>query len=138
MLAPKRVKHRKFQRGKKRGKSVAGSYVPFVEFGIKAMGVGTVSAQQIEACRVLVARRLKKGGKLWIRIFPDKSITKKPQETRMGKGKGDVDKWVATIRRGRIVFELGGIPESLARGLFRQIAYKLAFRTKFVKRGHVS
>lgn len=138
MLAPKRVKFRKYQRGRMKGKSVAGSYVAFGEYGLKAMGCGWVSAQQIEAARVLVARKLKKGGKLWIRIFPDKSITKHPQESRMGKGKGDVDKWVAVIRRGRILFELGGIPEALARSLFRQIAYKISFKTKFVKRGHAS
>ena len=133
-LFPKRVKYRKHQRGTMKGLSCAGSKVSFGEFGLKALGCGWMTAQQIEACRVLIARQLKKGGKLWIRVFPDKSVSKKPQETRMGKGKGEVDKWVAVVRRGRVLFELAGVPENLAKSLFRQISYKLPFKTKFVKR----
>ncbi len=133
-LMPKRVKFRKYQRGRRKGISSGGNYVAFGEYGLKALGCGWMSAQQIEACRVLVARKFKRGGRLWIRVFPDKSITKKPQETRMGKGKGDIDRWVAVIRRGRVLFELGGIPETMAKAVFKEIAYKLPFKTKFVKR----
>jgi len=133
-LMPKRVKYRKYQRGTMKGVSLAGNRVSFGEFGLKALGCGWLTANQIETCRVLIARKLRKGGKLWIRVFPDKSVTKKPAESRMGKGKGEVDHWVAVVRRGRILFELGGVPESLARQLFKQLAYKLPFKTKFVKR----
>jgi large subunit ribosomal protein L16 len=134
MLLPKRVKYRKYQRGKLRGKAFNGSTVSFGEFGIKALGSGYVRNTIIETCRVIITRRLRRGGKLWIRIFPDKSVTKKPAETRMGKGKGELDGWVAPIRPGRVLFELGGLPEDYARETFRLIAYKLPFKTMFVTR----
>lgn len=134
MLIPKRVKYRKTQRGKRKGLAVAGSTVAFGEYGIKALGVGWFKNTQIETARVILTRRLKRGGKLWIRVFPDKPITKKPAESRQGKGKGEVESWVAVIRRGRVLFELGGIPEDYARASFRLIAYKLPFKTMFVTR----
>ncbi len=134
MLLPKRVKYRKAQKGKIRGLSVAGSSVSFGEFGIKAIEGGKLKNNVIETCRVILSRRLRRGGKLWIRVFPDKPITKKPAETRMGKGKGEPEGWMAPIRRGKVIFELGGIPEDYARESFRLIAYKLSFRTTFVTR----
>lgn len=134
MLIPKRVKYRKTQRGKRKGLAVAGSTVAFGEYGIKALGVGWFKNTQIETARVILTRRLRRGGKLWIRVFPDKPVTKKPAESRQGKGKGEVESWVAVIRRGRVLFELGGIPEDYARASFRLIAYKLPFKTMFVTR----
>ncbi len=134
MFIPKRVKYRKTQRGRRKGLAVAGSYVAFGEYGLKALGCGWLKNTQIETARVILTRRLRRGGKLWIRVFPDKPVTKKPAETRMGKGKGDVNTWVAVIRRGQIIFELGGIPEDYARECFRLVAYKLPFKTKFVTR----
>lgn len=134
MLIPKRVKYRKTQRGRRKGLAVAGSTVAFGEYGIKALGVGWLKNTQIETARVILTRRLRRGGKLWIRVFPDKPITKKPAESRQGKGKGEVESWVAVIRRGRVLFELGGIPEDYARASFRLIAYKLPFKTMFVTR----
>ena len=136
VLMPKRVKYRKLQKGMRRGIATTGSTLAFGEFGLKILENGWIKNTQIEAVRVLVARQLHKGGKLWIRIFPDKSITKKPAEVRMGKGKGDLDHWVAVVKRGRILFELGGIPESYARRCFRMAAYKLPMRVKFVVRTH--
>ncbi|MBU1999253.1 MAG: 50S ribosomal protein L16 [Candidatus Omnitrophota bacterium] len=135
-MMPKRVKYRKLQKGLRRGIACRGSDVSFGEFGLKSLANGWFKNNQIEACRVVLARQLHKGGKLWIRCFPDKSITKKPAEVRMGKGKGDLDHWVAVIKRGRILFELGGIPEEYARRCFRMIAYKIPLRTKFVTRIH--
>lgn len=134
MLFPKRVKYRKSQRGKRRGLAVSGSSVSFGEYGIKALESGWLKNTQLETARVILTRRLRRGGKLWIRVFPDKPITKKPAETRMGKGKGDVDSWVAVIRRGTMLFEMGGIPEDYARASFRLIAYKFPFKTMFVTR----
>ena len=134
MLLPKRVKYRKAQKGKIRGLSVAGSSVSFGEFGIKAIEGGKLKNNVIETCRVILSRRLRRGGKLWIRVFPDKPINKKPAETRLGKGKGEPEGWMAPIRRGKVIFELGGIPEDYARESFRLIAYKLSFRTTFVTR----
>ncbi len=134
MLLPKRVKYRKPQRGRRKGLAVAGSTVAFGEYGIKALGCGYLSNTQIETARVIMTRRLRRGGKVWIRIFPDKAITKHPTESRMGKGKGEVDKWVAVIRRGTLLFELGGIPEEYARETFKLIAYKFPFKTRFVTR----
>jgi large subunit ribosomal protein L16 len=131
---PKRVKYRKLQKSTRRGIATTGADLAFGEFGLKTLENGWLKNVQIEAVRVILARQLHKGGKLWIRIFPDKSITKKPAEVRMGKGKGDLDHWVAVIKRGRIIFELGGIPEEYARQCFRLAAYKLPFRTKFVTR----
>lgn len=135
-LMPKRVKYRKLQKGQRRGIAGRGSELAFGEFGLKVLVNGWFKNNQIEACRVVLARQLHKGGRLWIRVFPDKSITKKPAEVRMGKGKGDIDHWVCVIKRGRILFELSGIPEEYARRCFRLIAYKLPFRTKFVTRVH--
>lgn len=133
-LMPRRVKYRKFQRGKNRGIAVKGSDLSFGEFGLKALDNAIIKNTQIEAVRVLLARQLRGSGKVWIRIFPHKSVTKKPAETRMGKGKGDLAFWVAQVRRGAILFELGGIPEALARTAMRLVAFKLPVRTKFVTR----
>jgi large subunit ribosomal protein L16 len=133
-LMPRRVKYRKFQRGKNRGIAVRGSKLSFGEFGLKALQNATIKNNQIEAVRVLLARQLRGSGKVWIRIFPHKSVTKKPAETRMGKGKGDLAYWVAQVKRGAILFELGGIPESIARTAFRLSAFKLPLRTKFITR----
>lgn len=134
MLIPKRVKYRKVQRGRRKGLAVAGSTVAFGEYGIKALGPAWLKNTQIETVRIILTRRLRRGGKLWIRVFPDKPITKKPAECRQGKGKGEVEGWVAVIRRGRVLFELGGIPEDYARASFRSVAYKLPFKTTFVTR----
>jgi len=136
VMMPKRVKYRKLQKGKCRGVATTGFSLSFGEFGLKSLENGWLKNTQIEAARVILARQLHKGGKLWIRAFPDKSITKKPAEVRMGKGKGEIDHWVAVIKRGRILFELGGVPEEYARQCFRLAAYKLPFRTKFVTRTH--
>lgn len=133
-LMPKRVKYRKFQRGKNRGIAVKGSSLCFGEFGLKALNNSAIKNTQIEAVRVLLARQLRGSGKVWIRIFPHKSVTKKPAETRMGKGKGDLAYWVAMVKRGAILFELGGIPEGLARTALRLAAFKLPLRTKFITR----
>ncbi len=136
VMMPKRVKYRKSQKGQRRGVAIAGSELAFGEFGLKAINNGWLKNNHIEAVRVILARQLHRGGKLWIRVFTDKSITKKPQEVRMGKGKGDVDHWVAVVKRGRILFELGGVPEEYARQCFRLAAYKLPIKTKFVTRTH--
>ena len=136
VLMPKRVKYRKLQKGTRRGVATTGVDLAFGEFGLKVLENGWIKNNQIEAARVILARQLHKGGKLWIRIFPDKSITKKPQEVRMGKGKGELDHWVAVVKRGRILFELGGIPEAYAKRCFSLIAYKLPLRTKFITRVH--
>jgi large subunit ribosomal protein L16 len=134
MFFPKRVKYRKAQRGRRKGLAVSGSTVCFGEYGIKAVEPGWLKNTQLETARVILSRRLRRGGKLWIRVFPDKPITKKPAESRMGKGKGEVEGWVAVIRRGQILFELGGVPEDYARESFRLVAYKLPFKTIFVTR----
>jgi large subunit ribosomal protein L16 len=134
VLMPKRVKYRKLLKGTRRGIATRGSTLVFGEFGLKALQNGWIKNNQIEACRIVLARQLNKGGKLWIRLFPDKSITKKPAEVRMGKGKGDIDHWVAVVKRGKILFELGGVPAEYARICFRLIAYKLPIKTKFVTR----
>ncbi|MFH1269589.1 MAG: 50S ribosomal protein L16 [Candidatus Omnitrophota bacterium] len=136
VLMPKRVKYRKLQRGTKRGVATSGSELAFGEFGLKTLENGWLKNTQIEAVRVILARQLHRGGKLWIRVFPDKSITKKPAEVRMGKGKGELDHWVAVVKRGRILFELGALQEEFARRCFRLAAYKLPFKTKFVTRTH--
>ncbi|MFH1888840.1 MAG: 50S ribosomal protein L16 [Candidatus Omnitrophota bacterium] len=133
---PKRVKYRKLQRGTKRGVATSGAELAFGEFGLKTLENGWLKNTQIEAVRVILARQLHRGGKLWIRVFPDKSITKKPAEVRMGKGKGDLDHWVAVVKRGRVLFELGGVPEEYARRCFRLAAYKLPFKVKFITRMH--
>ena len=136
VMMPKRVKYRKLQKGNRRGIATTGAELAFGEFGLKVLENGWIKNTQIEAVRVILARQLHKGGKLWIRIFPDKSITKKPAEVRMGKGKGDLDHWVAVVKRGKIFFELGGIPEEYARHCFHIVAYKLPLRTRFVTRTH--
>jgi large subunit ribosomal protein L16 len=135
-LMPKRVKYRKLQRGTRRGIATCGSDLAFGEFGLKSLANGWLKNTQIEAVRVILARQLHKGGKLWIRAFPDHSITKKPAEVRMGKGKGELDHWVAVVKRGKVLFELGGVPEEYARRCFRLCAYKLPFQTKFISRTH--
>ena len=134
MLAPDRVKWRKQQKGKMRGVSKGGAFVSFGEFGLQAMSCGFVTARQIEAARTAISRHVKRGGKLYVRIFPDKPISKKPAETRMGKGKPAPSHYVAVIKPGKILFEMGGIPEEMARAALRLCAHKLPFRTKFVKR----
>jgi large subunit ribosomal protein L16 len=134
MLMPKRVRYRKQQRGRMKGKAFSGAEVQFGEFGLKALDPAWVSNKQIEAARVAITRKIKRGGKIWIRIFPDKPVTVKPAETRMGKGKGNPEFWVAVIKPGRILFELEGIPEQLARDAFKLGASKLPIRTKFVLR----
>jgi len=134
MLMPKRVKYRKQQRGRMRGKAYSGADVQFGEFGLKALEPAWVSNKQIEAARVAITRKIKRGGKIWIRIFPDKPVTVKPAETRMGKGKGNPEFWVAVIKPGRVLFELQGIPEQLARDAFKLGASKLPVRTRFVLR----
>ncbi|MCM8795076.1 MAG: 50S ribosomal protein L16 [Candidatus Omnitrophica bacterium] len=136
MMMPKRVKYRKLQKGTRRGIATCTAEVSFGEFGLKALENGWLKNNQIEAVRVILARHLHKGGKLWMRIFPHKSVTKKPAEVRMGKGKGELDHWVAVIKRGQILFELGGVPEEYARRCFRLCAYKLPLKTKFVSRIH--
>lgn len=134
MLMPKRVKYRKSQRGNSRGLAVRGSRLTFGEFGLKALENGLIKSNQIEAARVTVARKLRGTGKFWIKAFPHKPVTKKPAETRQGKGKGDLAGWVAVTRRGAIIFELGGIPEDFAKQIFRVIAFKLPIRTRFITR----
>lgn len=131
---PKRVKYRKQHRGKRRGVATTGDYVCFGEFGLKALENAWLRNTQIEAVRVILTRQLQGGGKLWIRAFPDKSVTKKPAETRMGGGKGELDHWVCSVKRGKVLFELGGVPEDFAKSAFRLAAYKLPIKTKFVTR----
>jgi len=133
-LMPKRVKHRKVQRGSRKGKAKSGANLSFGEYGIKAMGRGWIKSTQIEACRVAINRRMKRRGRLWIRIFPDKPITQKPIEVRMGKGKGNPEYWVAVIRPGMMLFEVGGVSEQIARQALRLADAKLGIRTKFITR----
>jgi large subunit ribosomal protein L16 len=134
MLMPKRVKYRKTQRGRMRGKAQRGSSLAFGDYGLKALEPAWVTDRQIEAARVSLTRSVKRGGKIWIRIFPDKPVTKKPAETRMGKGKGTPEFWVAVVKPGRILYEMEGVPEAMARDAFRLAAQKLPIATKFVSR----
>ncbi len=134
MLMPKKVKYRKQQKGKMRGKAWVGSSVSFGDFGLKALECGYITDRQIEAGRIAITRYLKRSGRVWIRMFPDKPVTKKPQETRMGKGKGAPDHWVVVVRPGKILYEMEGVPEKDAREAFRLAAHKLAVKTKFVRR----
>ena len=134
MLMPKRVKYRKAQRGRMKGKAQRGASLSFGEYGLKALEPGWVTNRQIEAARVALTRSLKRGGKVWIRVFPDKPVTKKPAETRMGKGKGNPEEWVAVVKPGRILYEMQGVPESDAREAFRTAAQKIGIATKFVMR----
>lgn len=134
MLMPKKVKYRKQQRGRRKGKAWRGSTIAFGEFGLKAQGAAWVSGRQIEAARIAMTRFVKRGGKIWIRVFPDKPITKKPAETRMGKGKGAPEDWVCVVRPGKILFEMEGVPQEKAAEAMRLAAMKLPVRTKFVVR----
>lgn len=134
MLMPKRVKHRKQQRGRRAGMTKGAALVDFGEFGLKAIATGWITARQIEAARIAMTRSLRRGGKIWIRVFPDKPVTKKPAEVRMGKGKGAPEEWVAVVKRGRILFEIEGVPEDLAREAVRLARHKLPLATKFVSR----
>ena len=134
MLAPKRVKHRKVQKGRMRGLSRRGSEVSFGDFGLQAVSCGFITSRQIEAARIAMTRYVKRGGKVWIRVFPDKPISKKPAETRMGKGKGAPDHWVAVVKPGRMLYELDGVPEDVAREAFRLAGHKLPIGTRFVRR----
>lgn len=134
MLMPKRVKWRKQMRGRMRGKALRGADVTFGEFGLQALEPGWVSARQIEAARRAIVRSMRRRGKLWIRIFPDKPYTHKPPETRMGKGKGNVEYWVAVVRPGRIMFEVGGLPADIASEALHQASYKFSIKTKVVGR----
>ena len=137
MLMPKKVKYRKQQRGRMAGKAWRGSSLAFGDYGLKAMECGWVTDRQIEAARVAMTRSIKRGGKVWIRLFPDKPITKKPAETRMGKGKGAPEQWVAVIRPGKILFEMEGVGREVATQAMRLAAAKIAIPTKLVSRDHV-
>jgi large subunit ribosomal protein L16 len=134
MLMPRKVKRRKVQRGRMSGKATRGSTVNFGEYGIQALEPGWISARQIEAARIAMTRHVKRGGKVWIRIFPDKPVTAKPAETRMGSGKGNPEFWVAVVKPGRILFELGGVNEALGRAAMERAIQKLPIKAKFVIR----
>ncbi len=134
MLVPKRVKHRKVQKGRRRGLSFQGSELKFGEFAMKAQECAWMTNRQIEAARIAISRHLKRAGKLWVTIFPDKPLTVKPAETRMGKGKGSPEHWVAVVKPGRILFEIDGVAEDLAKEAIRLAQHKLPFKTKFAKR----
>jgi large subunit ribosomal protein L16 len=135
MLMPKKVKYRKQHRGRMRGKAYRGSSVNFGQYGLQALEPGWITDRQIEAARVTMTRKIKRAGRVWIRIFPDKPVTSKPAETRMGKGKGAPEHWVAVVKPGRIMYEMEGVPEELAREAFRLAAHKLPIKTRFVERG---
>ena len=134
MLSPKKVKYRKQMKGNLKGTAQSGSDVSFGDFGMQIVESGHISARQIEAARMAITRHVKRAGKLWIRVFPDKPITKKPLETRMGHGKGAVEGWVAVVLRGRVIYELGGIPEDVAREAFRLAAHKLPLEARVITR----
>ena len=134
MLAPKRVKHRKVMKGRRRGQATRGNFIAFGDYGLEATECGWITAQQIEAARIAITRHVKRGGKVWIRVFPDKPFTKKPAETRMGKGKGAPEQWVCVVRPGRVLFEMEGINETEARAAMRLAAAKLPIKTKFATR----
>ncbi len=133
-VIPRRVKYRKSQRGKNRGIATRGSFLIFGEYGLKALENGIIRSNHIEAARIVVARKSRGAGKLWIKIFPHKPVTKKPAETRQGKGKGDLDHWVALVKRGKVLFEMSGVPEEFAKQIFRLVAFKLPIKTKFITR----
>ena len=137
MLAPRKIKHRKIQKGRRRGMASTGDYVAFGTYGLKAMEAGWITSRQIEAARITISRRVRKVGRMWIRIFPDKSITKKPAETRMGKGKGAPEYWVAVVKPGRILFEIDGLNQEEADEAFRLCSHKLPIKTKAVSRREV-
>lgn len=136
MLQPRRVKHRKQHRGKMRGEATTGNFVAFGEFGLQSLERAWVDSRQIEAARRAITRYVRRGGKVWIRIFPDKPVTSKPLETRMGGGKGNVDHWVAVVKPGRIMFEIAGVREDVAREAFRLASHKLPVSTRFIAREH--
>lgn len=137
MLIPKRVKHRKQHRGKMRGQAKGGTQVAFGEYGLQALEASWITNRQIESARIAMTRYIKRGGKVWIKIFPDKPITQKPLEVRMGSGKGSVEKWVAIVKPGKVMFELAGVPEETAREAMRLAMHKLPVKCKFVKREEV-
>ena len=134
MLMPKKVKHRKQQRGRMTGKAKGGTTVAFGDYGIQAQEPGWITARQIEAARIAMTRHVKRGGKVWIRVFPDKPVTEKPAETRMGAGKGNPEHWVAVVRPGRIMFELSGVPEDLAKAAMERAIQKLPIKARFIVR----
>ncbi|MFN3534669.1 MAG: 50S ribosomal protein L16 [Desulfatiglandales bacterium] len=135
MLAPTKVKYRKQQKGRMKGAATRGNTVAFGEYGLQALECGWLTSKQIEAARITISRHVRRGGKIWIRIFPDKPISKKPAETRMGKGKGAPEAWVCVIRPGRILYELEGVPKEVAMEAFRLAGHKLPIKTRFVSRG---
>jgi large subunit ribosomal protein L16 len=135
MLSPKKVKFRKVQRGRMRGLSSGGCKLNFGEFGLQAVECGRISARQIEAARIAMTRHVKRGGKMWIRIFPDKPVTKKPAEVRMGKGKGAPEGWVAVIKPGRVLYEMEGVSRDMAKEALRLASHKLSVKTRFIERG---
>jgi large subunit ribosomal protein L16 len=137
MLSPKKVKYRKQQRGRMKGSSRRGSSLNFGEFGLQAIECGYISSRQIEAARIAMTRRVKRGGRMWIRIFPDKPVTKKPAEVRMGKGKGAPEGWVAVVRPGKILYEIEGVSRDLAKEALRLASHKLSVKTKFVERSSI-
>ena len=137
MLMPKKVKFRRVHRGRRKGKATRGTTVTFGEYGLQALEAGWITSTQIEAARIAMTRHIKRGGKVWIKIFPDKPVTKKPAETRMGSGKGAPEYWVAVVKPGRVMFEIGGVPEELAREAIRLAAHKLPVKSKFVMREEV-
>jgi large subunit ribosomal protein L16 len=134
MLQPKKVKHRKIQKGRLRGKALRGNKLSFGDYGLQATTTGFVTARQIEAARIAMTRHVKRGGKVWIRLFPDKPISRKPAETRMGKGKGNPESWVAPVKRGRMLYEMEGVDVTVAKEALRLAAHKLPIRTRFVSR----
>ena len=138
MLLPRKTKFRKVQRGRRRGTAKGQTTVQFGDFGLKALDNGWVTNRQIEAARIAMTRKIKRGGKVWINVFPDKPFTKKPAETRMGSGKGNPEGWVAVVKPGRVLFELAGVPEDLARDAIRLAGHKLPIKTKFVRREGVA
>jgi large subunit ribosomal protein L16 len=138
MLQPKKVKHRKQHKGRMRGKAYRGSTLAFGDYGLQAIECTRLTARQIEAARIAMTRYVKRGGKVWIRVFPDKPVTRKPAETRMGKGKGNPEEWVAVVKPGRILYEMEGVPTSIARAALRLAAHKLPVQTRFVQRSEVS
>jgi large subunit ribosomal protein L16 len=137
MLSPSRTKFRKMQKGKMRGTAYSGCNVSFGEFGIQALECGWITARQVEAARIAINRHVKRGGKVWIRMFPDKPISKKPLETRMGRGKGAPEEWVIVVRPGKVLYELEGVDEETAKEAFRLAGHKLPIQTKFLKRGEI-
>jgi large subunit ribosomal protein L16 len=135
MLSPKKVKYRKQQKGRMKGVARRGSNLDFGEFGLQAIECGSITSRQIEAARIAMTRHVKRGGKMWIKIFPDKPFTKKPAEVRMGKGKGAPEGWVAVVRPGRVLYEMEGVPRDLAKEALRLASHKLPIKTRFIERG---